>query len=461
MAVGDRGGGTEGDGYAFDAVARALGCALSVPLVVISRATPHAQKVIGVYESERGIGAPVLAVSATALCHLVVQGAKPVIVHDVRRRIAVGSDALAAMDIAGYAAVPIVVEDFAVGAVAALDHLVRAWSDRDVELLRSFADMMARMFALEAAIKHERALTSLRLQIAAATGVQEVVEAVAMHIGWSRAALVTVEGGLVRTLAAHDGDRPGTRIVATPWPVDTDPVVRDALQRRAPVWHAETCAIAIPDSSAVLQLSTDDEGSQDRLDVERIAPSLAALVGAVLQRAAPDDALDRRTGELEALALHDELTGLLNRRGFHAVAGGQLAIARRKGIPGMVLFVDIDGLKAVNDRDGHSAGDALLRLAGQVLRSTFRDADTIGRLGGDEFVVFSIDATEADHAAVIGRLSSELARANESTDPISRLRWSVGHVCFDGAAADSLANLIVEADRRMYSVKRTTGGRLS
>lgn len=458
--VADRGGGTEGDGSAFDAFARALGSALSVPLVVISRATPQAQRVVGVYESGGGNG---IAVSATALCHLVVHGARPVIVHDVRRRVGVGSDSLAAMDIAGYAAVPIVVDDRAVGAVAALDHRVRAWSERDVDVLRGFADVMARMFMMEAAVEHERALTSLRLQTVSAGGVQDVVEAIAMHIGWPRAELVTIEGGLVRTLAAHDGDRPGTRLVVAPVPVDTDPLVRDALRRRVPLWHTETldggevtaCAIAIPDSSAVLRLSTT-EGAPDRRDVERAARSLAALVGAVLQRVPPDDGLDRRTGELEVLALHDELTGLLNRRGFQAVAGGQLAIARRKGMPGMVLFVDIDGLKAVNDRDGHAAGDALLRLAGDVLRSTFREADTLGRLGGDEFVVFSIDATEADLATVIDRLSCELARANESVDPTSRLCWSVGHACFDGAASESLANLIVEADRRMYAVKRMT-----
>jgi diguanylate cyclase (GGDEF)-like protein len=463
MVVGNWGGGTDGEGYAFDAFARALASAMSVPLVVISRATSHAQKVVGVHESERGLGAPPITVSATALCHLVVHGAKPVIVHDVRRRVGVGSDSLAALNIAGYAAVPIVVEDLAVGAVAALDHCVRAWSDRDVELLRGFADVMARMFAMESAIERERALSSLRLQAASATCVQDVVDAIAMHIGWPRAELVIVEGGLVRTLAAHDGDRPGTCLVAAPWPVDTDPVVQDALRRRVPLWHTKmhgrgevtACAIAIPDSSAVLQLFSD-EVCGERRDLERIAPSLAALVGAVLQRVAPDDALDRRTGELEALALHDELTGLLNRRGFHAVAGGQLAIARRKGMPGMILFVDIDGLKAVNDRDGHSAGDVLLRLAGHVLRSTFREADTIGRLGGDEFVVFSIDTTEDELAPVIDRLSCELARANESVDPTSRLRWSVGHVCFDSAAAESLANLIVEADRRMYAVKRTT-----
>jgi diguanylate cyclase (GGDEF)-like protein len=110
----------------------------------------------------------------------------------------------------------------------------------------------------------------------------------------------------------------------------------------------------------------------------------------------------------------------------------------------------------VNDSDGHAAGDSLLRLAGRVLRSTFRDSDTVARVGGDEFVVFSIDATDQDPDEVADRLSKELARANETTSGPSQLRWSVGHVCFDGVAVDSLDRLISEADRRMYAIKRTT-----
>jgi len=181
---------------------------------------------------------------------------------------------------------------------------------------------------------------------------------------------------------------------------------------------------------------------------------VAALLGPALARIAPAGVPDRRTGELELLALHDELTGLLNRRGFYAVANGQLAIARRKHLPGVVLFVDVDGLKERNDRDGHAAGDELLRGAAGVLRATFRDADTIGRVGGDEFVVFSVDALGRDIEKVLARLTEELGRFNQARREASRLSWSVGFNPFEAESTTSLDTLIVEADRRMYVAKR-------
>jgi diguanylate cyclase (GGDEF)-like protein len=191
-------------------------------------------------------------------------------------------------------------------------------------------------------------------------------------------------------------------------------------------------------------------------DVEQLR-RFAAVAATIVAQGAPLGT-GSRSAELESLALHDELTGLLNRRGFYAVAGGQLAIARRKRMPGMVFFVDIDGLKTVNDRGGHAAGDSLLRRAGGVLRATFRESDTIARFGGDEFVVLSIDTTEKDIAVVIERLAGQLSHANEEDDAMPHLRWSVGHVYFDAATVDGLENLIGEADRRMYAIKRTTHG---
>jgi diguanylate cyclase (GGDEF)-like protein len=434
-----------------------------VPLVIISILMPHGQDVVGMYEGERPPFRTGIAV--TVLCRQIVQSGKPVIVHDVRRRIAVGSDALAERDIASYAGVPVLLGDSAIGVVAALDRRVRQWSDRDVELLRRFAETVASVVATERALEHEREVTTLLLALAAATSAQALLEPIARHIGWPRAQLVFIEHGRVRPIAVYDADRRDARLVATSWPVDADPVVREAVRSGQPIWPLDLdgagrdrvpqFAIAIPDRSAVLELFTGEVPAASR-DLGRLAPSIAALVGAALLRMDKKGSPDRRTGELEVLALHDELTGLLNRRGFYAVAGGQLAIARRKGMAGLVLFIDVDGLKGVNDRDGHSSGDALLRLAGSVLRSTFREADTIARVGGDEFVVFSIDTTDQDLITVTDRLSTELARANASASAISQLRWSVGHVCFDGALVISLDALIVEADRRMYAIKRLT-----
>lgn len=163
----------------------------------------------------------------------------------------------------------------------------------------------------------------------------------------------------------------------------------------------------------------------------------------------------RRTLELEKTSIHDELTGLLNRRGLFAVARAQLDAIQRHAIGGLLLYIDLDGLKVTNDRHGHSAGDDLLRSAASVLRASFRDADTVARLGGDEFVVIATDTPREEHPALLARLATELGRVNEHRDPTIPLAWSLGLVSIEPATIVSLDNLMSAADRRMYAAKRT------
>ena len=163
----------------------------------------------------------------------------------------------------------------------------------------------------------------------------------------------------------------------------------------------------------------------------------------------------RRTLDLERTSFHDELTGLLNRRGLFAVARAQLAVIRQHAIGGFLLYVDLDGLKATNDRDGHAAGDSLLRSAARVLQVSFRNVDTVARLGGDEFVVIATDAPRNEHPAILARLATELGRVNKGRDTSNPLAWSIGLVSIDPAATISLDRLMSAADRRMYAAKRT------
>ena len=92
-------------------------------------------------------------------------------------------------------------------------------------------------------------------------------------------------------------------------------------------------------------------------------------------------------GELQQLASEDPLTNLANRRGFMPLLEHQLAIAHRQGEPLSVLFIDLDGLKVVNDRFGHAFGDQMLQETAAILRDTFRTSDVPARMGGDEFCV--------------------------------------------------------------------------
>jgi diguanylate cyclase (GGDEF)-like protein len=157
--------------------------------------------------------------------------------------------------------------------------------------------------------------------------------------------------------------------------------------------------------------------------------------------------------ELRSQALTDDLTGLNNRRGFFALAGQQLKFARRNREHALLFFADINGLKGINDRFGHSEGDAAIRRTARALRRTFRDSDVIARLSGDEFAVLANEAGPDSERQILRRLkaSLDLESAGERRYPLS---LSVGVARFDPRNPNTLDELLHVADRAMYQAKR-------
>jgi diguanylate cyclase (GGDEF)-like protein len=157
--------------------------------------------------------------------------------------------------------------------------------------------------------------------------------------------------------------------------------------------------------------------------------------------------------ELGNLALTDELTGLYNRRGFMAITERQLRIGRRSRREMLLFFIDVDGLKQINDSFGHSEGDRVLKRSAQALEMTFRDSDVIARMAGDEFAVLAVEATGDSEAAIRTRLCGDLKSicAGESRYAIN---LSLGVARFDPADRTSIGELMVQADQSMYEEKR-------
>ena len=158
--------------------------------------------------------------------------------------------------------------------------------------------------------------------------------------------------------------------------------------------------------------------------------------------------------ELGNLALTDELTGVYNRRGFQVVAERQLKVAHRTHRGALLFFVDVDGLKQINDSFGHREGDlALLQTVG-ALERTFRDSDVIARMGGDEFVILAIEASGRSEARIRERLENYLKMINckESRYAIS---LSVGVARLDYSGRNSMRDLMAQADRAMYEQKES------
>jgi diguanylate cyclase (GGDEF)-like protein len=154
-----------------------------------------------------------------------------------------------------------------------------------------------------------------------------------------------------------------------------------------------------------------------------------------------------RENALAHRALHDPLTGLPNRTLFFDRLRQALSRVGRGGTCLAVMFLDLDGFKAVNDARGHAAGDELLIAAGRALVAGLRGGDTAARIGGDEFVVLCEDVSgEAEARTIAERLLAGLP-----------LGASVGVVLVaDGAAEPE--HVVREADAAMYVVKQRGGG---
>jgi diguanylate cyclase (GGDEF)-like protein/PAS domain S-box-containing protein len=164
----------------------------------------------------------------------------------------------------------------------------------------------------------------------------------------------------------------------------------------------------------------------------------------------------RLEAELHRRATEDELTGLLNRRGFQRELEAQLRRGRRYDEPATLMLIDLDGFKAVNDTFGHVTGDRLLRHVAEVLRGRLRGTDVIARLGGDEFAVL-LPHTPTEGAAEVARaLAVELEGRPVEFDgrPIV-VRVSAGVTAV--IAPDLLEPLLRDADRALYAAK--IGGR--
>lgn len=151
-------------------------------------------------------------------------------------------------------------------------------------------------------------------------------------------------------------------------------------------------------------------------------------------------------------ALLDPLTGVSNRRGFEAEVTRILARARRTGSPTALLLIDLDHLKQVNDRVGHLAGDRALQELSTAVAATLRGGDLLGRLGGDEFAVAAADC-RADQAADLARRIRNVASALVVSHGSHELRLSVSIGVASLTGAESLEELVREADAALYRAK--------
>ncbi len=158
--------------------------------------------------------------------------------------------------------------------------------------------------------------------------------------------------------------------------------------------------------------------------------------------------------ELRSVSLTDELTGLYNRRGFFTLAEQQLKLANRYKIGIFMLYADIDNLKKINDTWGHREGDLALIETANLLKENYRESDIIARIGGDEFVVIPVGTSSDSVEIIIARFQKILDNYNKTINRIHKLSVSAGIALYDPVIPCSLDELLAQADKMMYGIKR-------
>jgi diguanylate cyclase (GGDEF)-like protein len=211
--------------------------------------------------------------------------------------------------------------------------------------------------------------------------------------------------------------------------------VFDAQPRTWPAWVVEALRDLAQATMTEIELRSALRAlSRSRAELERANRELASM-----------------HADAETRSQRDEMTGLLNRRGF--LEHARRAASRRQG-GAVMIYADLDGLKTINDTLGHDAGDAAIVAAAAVIRAAVPGTDVIGRLGGDELAVLVTNAGIEIAEALVARIEAATQDFNETSGHEWALAISAGFA-FRRADEDvDVERMLADADARMYERKR-------
>ena len=160
------------------------------------------------------------------------------------------------------------------------------------------------------------------------------------------------------------------------------------------------------------------------------------------------------SAKLKKMAIQDELTGLLNRRGFHEYGERAFSAARRASLPLSVIMTDIDRFKYINDKFGHAAGDTALAHFARLVSDTRRQEDVIARVGGEEFALLLPGTDLRDAMAMADQLCKRIGSTPLETTAVGLPMTSSFGVATISENDTSLDDIVLRADRALYRSKR-------
>jgi diguanylate cyclase (GGDEF)-like protein len=185
--------------------------------------------------------------------------------------------------------------------------------------------------------------------------------------------------------------------------------------------------------------------------------ALLSLMGEVDQLRRETERLRGRVRELESLADHDVLLPVLNRRAFLREVSKALALAERHNAPSALVYMDLNGFKAINDEYGHAAGDQALHHVAQLLTAHVRETDAVGRLGGDEFGLV-LTLTGQEGAEMKARELVEIIETTPFSHKGVELKVGAAWGCHALSAGNKAEEAMAQADAAMYARKQAQKG---
>lgn len=171
---------------------------------------------------------------------------------------------------------------------------------------------------------------------------------------------------------------------------------------------------------------------------------MAMLLNTILKTELAASEQTRRAERARIESMQDGLTGLYNRKGWNCLVELEETRCQQLGFPACVISIDLNGLKQINDTQGHSKGDELIQRAGQVLHNTVRQQDVVARLGGDEFAILCVECVQDAAKLMLARIQLAMQEAGISASLGLAARQP--HL--------TLLNAYQQADERMYEHKR-------
>lgn len=275
----------------------------------------------------------------------------------------------------------------------------------------------------------------------------------AVNACWLRGVLDTDNSTHFHIAHVSDLNLAAERIATDP----ADVLLLDlGIQQQEGSAYVQAARAVAPDTPMVVLAESEDEllavetlqqGAQDflsKLSLNR--PVLVRALRYSIER-------HRLQRNLQNLTLIDDLTGLYNRRGFLALAEQHLRMIQRKGAA-LLIYIDLDDLKVINDSHGHLEGNRALIVTGNILRACFRQSDIMARLGGDEFCVLMTDAGQDSAQQVRKRMQLRTDFVNGLASWNFRLSLSVGIADVPVVHQPPLEQLLRIADTHMYEEKR-------